>query len=187
MIQPEELRKIRLAHKNMLSRCYNENDHNYPNYGGRGISVCYEWKLNREDFMRWAVANGHAKNLTLDRIDVNGNYEPSNCRWITIQEQLLNQRRNHVITFNGKSQPLAVWAREIGVGVDTLFRRIKVYQMPIDKALTPGSLKDGWEHGTRAGYEGHGCRCDLCRESNNARHRKERARRKAERLAALSL
>jgi len=163
----------------MLVRCYSENDHNYHNYGGRGISVCYEWKLSREAFTRWAVENGHAMNLTLDRIDVNGNYEPSNCRWISVQDQLLNQRRNHVITFNGKSQPLIVWAKELGIGRDTLWRRLVIYKMPVEKALVSDNLCKGWSHGTRAGYEGHGCRCDLCRESNNARHRKARARRKA--------
>jgi len=74
-------------------RCYNSNDCNYHNYGARGISVCDEWRSNFNGFCKWAVDNGWKKGLSIDRIDVNGNYEPSNCRWATSTEQSRNTRK----------------------------------------------------------------------------------------------
>ena len=82
--------------RGILRRCYYKGEHNYIRYGGRGITVCDEWKNNFWAFHDWAIAKGYDENApfgecTLDRIDVNGNYEPSNCRWITIQEQQKNR------------------------------------------------------------------------------------------------
>ena len=76
----------------MKSRCYNKNHKAYIDYGGRGITICAEWKDDFEVFYNWAVKNGYSDNLTIDRIDVDGNYEPSNCRWATSSVQRRNQR-----------------------------------------------------------------------------------------------
>ena len=76
----------------MKQRCYNPNNDNYPNYGGRGISICDEWLNDREAFISWALSHGYSNDLSIDRIDVNGNYKPSNCRWATDELQRNNQR-----------------------------------------------------------------------------------------------
>lgn len=82
------------CYKGMMSRCYREKDIHYNAYGKRGIAVCAEWKNKPDVFIKWAVSHGYSDALTLDRINVNGNYEPSNCRWIPMSEQYKNKQSN---------------------------------------------------------------------------------------------
>lgn len=118
----------------MKERCYNQNEKNYNDYGGRGITVCDEWQ-EFIPFYEWAMNNGYADNLTLDRIDVNGNYEPSNCRWATPKEQANNRRTNRLITYNGETHNIAEWAKIKKIKYGTLQSRITKRKWNIEKAL----------------------------------------------------
>lgn len=106
----------------MLKRCRQKTTNGYERYGGRGIMVCEEWKGKHgfEHFRDWALSNGYSDDLTLDRIDVNGNYEPSNCKWSTMREQCNNRRSNVFLEYNGERHTLAEWARIVGVNPTTI-------------------------------------------------------------------
>lgn len=112
----------------MKERCYNKNFKQYKDYGGRGISVCGEW-LNKENgftnFYNWAIANNYKDGLSIDRIDVNGNYDPSNCRWATRKEQNNNARRNHLIEYNGETHTVAEWAEIKNLTKAALYHRLQ--------------------------------------------------------------
>lgn len=107
----------------MRCRCNNPNVKEYNRYGGRGIRVCDEWN-DYNVFRPWALANGYKDDLTIDRIDNNGNYTPSNCRWITLIEQQQTRSTCRMIEFNGKYQNMSQWAREYGIKVHTLKHRL---------------------------------------------------------------
>ena len=95
----------------------------FPNYGGRGITVCAEWAESFEPFRDWALANGYWDNLTIDRIDVNSNYCPDNCRWVSMKTQCENRSNNNLLKLDGETQPVSVWAERIGVSADLLYSR----------------------------------------------------------------
>lgn len=108
------------------ARCYNPNSREYKNYGGRGIKMCDEW-LDPEKFIKWAYATGYDNTApkgqcTLDRIDCDGNYEPSNCRWITNLEQQNNRRNNHRYEYNGETHTVAEWSRILNIPYPTMNR-----------------------------------------------------------------
>ena len=111
----------------MKQRTTNPKEKAYVNYGARGIRVCDEWQSNYIAFRDWALANGYADDLTIDRIDVNGNYEPSNCRWITNREQCNNRRTNVLIEWNSKTLNIEQWAEETGLPYNVLHDRYKRY------------------------------------------------------------
>jgi len=128
--------KLHSVWRHIKYRCLDVTHYAYQAYGGRGIKVCDEWLNSFMSFYKWAIANGYSDELTIDRIDVNGDYEPSNCRWATAKEQANNRRNNVLLTFNGKTKTMAEWAYDIGITKQALFRRINVYNMPIEIALT---------------------------------------------------
>lgn len=112
--------KLQDVWKHMKQRCDNPNNHAYARYGGRGITYCDEWR-DYPAFHDWAVSNGYVEGLSLDRIDTNGNYEPSNCRWITHAEQQRNKERTIYAEINGVVRPLSEWAEMYGI----LYRTIR--------------------------------------------------------------
>lgn len=99
----------------MKDRCYRETVLQYKDYGGRGITVCDEWLNDFQSFYDWAIANGYKENLTIERKNVNGNYCPENCCWITKAEQSRNKTNCHYITYKGETKTLSEWSRELGI------------------------------------------------------------------------
>lgn len=87
-----EKHRLQNIFRGMIQRCYNSNDERYPNYGGRGIKICDEWLNDRNQFYEWALSHGYSNDLSIDRIEVDGNYEPDNCRWATAKMQANNRR-----------------------------------------------------------------------------------------------
>ena len=120
----------------MKSRCFNSKDRKFKNYGMRGITVCPEWRDNFAAFASWAVGNGYEPSLTIERIDVNGNYCPENCTWIPAEKQGANKTNNHRIRFNGKTQTLADWSKELNINYGTLKSRITRYGWAPERALS---------------------------------------------------
>ena len=108
----------------MRHRCRNPKLREYPDYGGRGIKVCKEWDDSFEAFRDWAMSHGYTEELTLDRIDNDGNYEPSNCRWITMKEQQANKRNNVLLTYNGETHIAKEWARRTGLSYRLIMCRL---------------------------------------------------------------
>lgn len=126
----------------MKGRCYNKNNKSYKYYGGRGIIICDEWKNNFKIFYDWAINNGYQEGLTIDRINVNGNYEPSNCRWITQKQQANNTRANVYITYNNQTHTLMEWSEITGISYSALRHRLQ-RKWTIEKTLTT-PLKTYW-------------------------------------------
>jgi hypothetical protein len=108
----------------MIQRCTNAKAQNYDRYGARGISVCDEWRNDFKSFYDWAIGSGYSYGLTIDRIDTNGNYEPSNCRWADRVTQQNNRRKNHNFTYCGVTHTVAEWSRILNVNHETLRYRI---------------------------------------------------------------
>ena len=121
------LRKTRLYRiwSNIKTRCYNEKDPHFERWGKRGILMCEEWETNFKSFYDWAIENGYNDDLTIDRIDNDGNYEPNNCRWVTIKYQNRNKRNVKFITYKGETKTIPEWTKEIGLGKETIRERLK--------------------------------------------------------------
>lgn len=116
--------RLYVAWVHMKQRCNNSKEYSYKHYGGRGIKVCDEWANSFQSFHEWAMSNGYADNLTIDRIDVNGNYCPENCRWVTFKEQQRNKRNNTRVLFNGYCKTVGAWAEEFGCVPAAVYREI---------------------------------------------------------------
>lgn len=128
----------------MKQRCYKPYHKSYSDYGGRGISVCKEWFDDFGKFREWALKNGYNESAkfgqcTLDRIDVNGNYEPNNCRFVGMKTQCNNRRNNVVLSYKDETHTIAQWSELLGIPYDTLYKRFEY----------------GWTVGQILGFEFH--------------------------------
>lgn len=148
----------------MRNRCENKNNREYHRYGGRGISVCRKWS-KFENFYS-DMGEPPPGNYSIDRINVNGNYEPRNCRWATPRQQANNRTNNDKITFDGKTKTLMEWSRAIGISQDTLWVRIYRLKWPINKALTKSTIRthcpSGHEYPKKRVVLSSRMRCRVC-------------------------
>lgn len=149
--QPERLYRI---YRGMIARCHNKNNPNYPNYGGRGITVCSEWRDNYDTFRIWAIENGYDENKTrkeqsIDRIDNDKGYEPSNCRWTTMKVQRANQRphrahkKRSTVLLNGREYFKRDICSEYEISVEMFDYRVKHKGMGVMEALTTPKMSIG--------------------------------------------
>lgn len=121
--------------RSMRQRCSNPKCANYHNYGGKGVKVCPEWDSNFAHFYMWAIENGYSENLSIDRINSDGDYEPGNCRWVSYKEQNNNRHSNIFIEFDGQRHTIAEWGDITGIKPATIWARLN-RGWSIEKSLT---------------------------------------------------
>lgn len=132
--------------RNMKQRCNNPKNTAYGRYGARGVKVCQEWEESSAAFFNWALNSGYSDDLTIDRIESTGSYEPDNCRWIPLTENSSIPHRGRKgnnggghfkpVTYNGKTQTLKEWATELGIPYKTLHKRVRSSGWSYEKAFT---------------------------------------------------
>lgn len=127
----------------MKTRCYNPNSKWFKYYGARGVTICDEWLSDSMKFILWAINNGYRDDLTIDRINVDGQYSPDNCQWIPKSEQSNNRTLKHQLTYNGETKSIADWSRETGLQWNIIYYRIHNCGWPVEKALTTPVKKGG--------------------------------------------
>lgn len=120
--------------KCMIQRCRDTHISRADSYVNKGVKVCEEW-TEYAVFRAWALESGYAEGLSIDRIDNNGNYEPSNCRWATPKQQANNRSTNRLLTFRGETKTMSQWADTTGIASDTLKRRV-YYGWSVERVLT---------------------------------------------------
>lgn len=167
-LNPEAYNILRHKWGSMITRCTNPKSKNYVNYGGRGITVCDEWR-KFANFFLWSINNGFEPGLSIDRIDVDKGYSPDNCRYITLEQQQRNRRDNRSFTdpFDGEQLCLAAMAKKYDIPEDTFRKRIDKYHMPLEKALTKSNGETARWHIVIDPTDGERlCLTDLARKHN---------------------
>jgi len=135
----------------MINRCSNKNNNSYQKYGGRGIIVCEEWHKYIK-FRDWALSHGYNDTLTIDRIDVNGNYCPENCRWATNKQQANNRRNTRYFTYKNETHTISEWAEILNINIETLQTRIN-YKWSMNKIKNTPVKKYRARNKTATGYK----------------------------------
>ncbi|MDD3157464.1 hypothetical protein [Anaeromusa sp.] len=124
--------RIYTTYSNMKARCYNQKNTHYSRYGGRGITVCTEWRNSPQAFFDWALKNGYTDELTIDRIDNDKGYCPENCRFVSQATQLRNNSRNVFVTINGSTKVLADWVKALGISRGKVARAMSQGMSPVE-------------------------------------------------------
>lgn len=124
-----------LTWKNMKKRCNYPSASEYKNYGGRGICVYGEWSNSFQSFYDWAINNGWSRELTIDRIDTNGNYCPENCRWSTVETQMNNMTKNHYIEYNGDTYTLSTLAKHLNIPYNIVRYRLSNCKWSVEQLI----------------------------------------------------
>jgi len=139
--------------RGMRDRCSHPSHNHYKDYGGRGICVCKEWDESFACFRDWALANGYQVGLSIDRIDTNGNYEPSNCRWANLKEQANNKTTNHILIYNGEAKTINEWAEFFNIKREIIKDRLRwgwdvsrIFETPVAKCEKIDYEFDGEVH-----------------------------------------
>lgn len=125
----------------MKTRCYNPSFSSYPRYGGRGVKICEEWLNDFSAFRSWAVSHGYRDDLTIERLDVNGDYSPDNCTWADYGAQANNKTDNHLITYEGETKTLKQWSDFFGISDRTVRDRLRRGWDPVRAITTPSDPK----------------------------------------------
>ena len=128
-------------------RCTQPSATGYKDYGGRGIKMCQKWMESYDEFRTWAYSNGYNPEApygecTIERKDHNGDYCPENCCWANKKEQANNTRRNHYVTYHGRTMTIAQWSEELNIDQDKLWSRIYEYNMPVARAFSTNENLD---------------------------------------------
>ena len=135
-----DLRKqIYHRYNDMIGRCYRVKNKEYHRYGGRGICVCDEWKNDFNTFYLWSIEKGYLKELSIDRINTNGNYEPSNCRWVSMKIQANNTRRNRILIYENNKYTMEEAAVKFGISSRVLQGRLNMGWTDKEAIETPYS------------------------------------------------
>lgn len=129
--------RVYSIYRNMMERCYGKKSNNYKNYGGRGITVCDEWKTSVSEFCSWALANGYADTLTIERKDVNAGYNHSNCTWVPMKQQVRNRRCTKTVIFQGVERVLGELCEEYHLPYKRVWARIARGWSLADALKTP--------------------------------------------------
>lgn len=134
---------------NMKQRCYNPKHDSYKTYGGKGITLCEEWRTDFSAFEKWSLEHGYDENApkwecTIDRIDNNKGYSPENCQWVCIQKNLNKKGTCLMYSYKGKTQSLADWSRELGINYNALLSRMHRNGFNFEQAIIP--RKNGSRH-----------------------------------------
>ena len=117
--------RLKSIYMDMKRRCYDSTREDFHRYGGRGIEICQNWLENPQSFEKWSLENGYSEELSIDRINNDGNYEPSNCRWTNHFVQANNRSNNNVLEYKGVSLTITQWAERLGVDRTTMYNRLK--------------------------------------------------------------